>query len=78
MTGRGKDTDREENISKHESRFIFLTNVLETDGTRGIVKVHTADVQRVQLRYVMPSYLHTGQHSSLHVCNRSVFLNSFQ
>lgn len=78
MTGRGKDRDREENISKQESRFMFLTNVLETNGTRGIVKVYTADVQGVQLRYVMPSYLHTGQHSSAYVCNRSVFLNPFQ
>lgn len=44
---------------------LFLTNILETDSTGGIIKVYTADVQGVQLGYVMPSYLHTGEHDSV-------------
>lgn len=43
---------------------MFLTDVLETNGAGSIVKVDAADVQRVQLCYVMPSYLRKGQHSS--------------
>lgn len=39
---------------------ISLTNVLETNGTRGVIKVYTADVQGVQLCYMMTSHLHTG------------------
>lgn len=71
MTGRTR-TERETLVN----RFIFLTNVLETNGTRCIVKVYTADVHGVQLGYVMPSDLNTGQHSSVIVCgcfDRSVF-----
>lgn len=78
MKRRQQDRHREENISQHESSFMFLTNVLETNGTRGIIKVYTADVQGVQLRYVMPSYLRTWKHSSVYVCNRSVHVNPFQ
>ena len=49
-----------------KSRFKFyLTNVLETNGTRGVVEVYTADVQWVQLCYMMTSHLHTGRHSSM-------------
>lgn len=45
--------------------FIFLTNILETNGTRGIIKVYTADAQGVQLCNVVPSYLRTRQHGSV-------------
>lgn len=53
-------------VCLYEDKLVFLTNVLETDRTRGVVEVYTADVQRVQLGYVVPSYLqnNTGQRGS--------------
>lgn len=51
-----------------------LTYVLETSSVRCNIRVYTADVQGVQLRYVMPSYLKTEQHSSAYVRNRSYFV----
>lgn len=77
MRERRKDRDREDYITKHVSRFIFLTNVLDTNRTRCIVKVYAADVQGVQLGYVMSSYLHTGQRSSLYVWNMSSMSKCF-
>lgn len=57
-----------------------LTNVLETNSTRGVVKVHTADLQRVQLCYMMPSNLQPGKTQfrlcvsevKCHVCSSEV------
>ena len=37
--------------------FKFLTNILEADGAGGVVKIHAADVQGVQLGYVVPPHL---------------------
>lgn len=47
-----------------------LTNILETNSAWRIVKVYTADFEGVQLRYVMPTYLHTVQYSSQYVYDR--------
>lgn len=56
MEDKHKQT-KELDVSELNTQQDHLTNVLEPDGTRGIVEVYAADVQRVQLGYVMPSYL---------------------
>lgn len=40
-------------------RIVRLTNILETNSARCVVKVHAADFQWIQLCNVMPAYLHT-------------------
>lgn len=42
-------------------RIVCLTNILETNSARCVVKVHAADFQRIQLCNVMPAHLHTVQ-----------------
>lgn len=43
--------------------FKHLTNILKTNSAWCIIKVYTADFQRVQLCNVMPTDLHTGQNN---------------
>ena len=41
----------------------FLTNVLEAGIHQSIIKIHTADSQRIQLGIMMPHHLHTHTHT---------------
>ncbi len=68
-------TDRWVTWTKKIKEKNVLTDVLETDGARRVVEVHTADVQRVELGDVVPSYLHKEQHTgSEFVCDGSEFV----
>lgn len=40
-------------------KFVVLTNILETSIDWSIIKIHTADSQRIQTGIMMPHHLHT-------------------
>lgn len=58
--------------TEEKMRKTCLTNILETDSAGCLIKVYAVDVQRVQLCYVVSSYLHKRQSSSAR--NRSINL----
>lgn len=60
----GRRRSKEEEVKRWKEKKSALTDVLETDGTRRVVEVHTADVQRVELGDVVSSNLHRDKHTS--------------
>lgn len=69
MGGRATLTPHTVNSLSFRSR--VLTDILEAGIHRSIIKIHTADSQRIQLGIMMPHHLHTQTHAGTNTHTRS-------